>query len=124
MRLVRSISQMKQISARWAVAGEGIVLVPTMGALHEGHRQLVRAARKSEARVVVSIFVNPLQFGPKEDFRRYPRNMKADARLLAREGVDVLFIPSARHLVPEVRHAGLRWIFIPGTMRGFSPRAF
>ncbi|NUW43715.1 pantoate--beta-alanine ligase [Nonomuraea rhodomycinica] len=76
-------------------AGERVALVPTMGALHEGHRSLMREARTRAERVVVSIFVNPLQFGPGEDFSRYPRTFDADLEVCRAEGVDVVFAPSA-----------------------------
>jgi len=85
-----------------ARCGEGrIGLVPTMGYLHEGHLQLVRAARKQSDFVVVSIFVNPIQFGPKEDFRRYPRDFARDRRLLESAGVDVIFYPRVKEMYPE-----------------------
>jgi pantoate--beta-alanine ligase len=75
--------------------GRTIALVPTMGALHEGHLSLVRAARSRAAFVVASVFVNPTQFGPNEDFDRYPRRIDADLEVLGDEGVDVVFAPSA-----------------------------
>ncbi|MER7504743.1 pantoate--beta-alanine ligase [Nonomuraea pusilla] len=79
--------------------GEGAVaLVPTMGALHEGHRSLIRLARERADHVVVSIFVNPLQFGPNEDFSRYPRTFDADLEVCRAEGVDVVFAPSAEDM--------------------------
>ncbi|GAA2664101.1 pantoate--beta-alanine ligase [Nonomuraea recticatena] len=71
-----------------------VALVPTMGALHEGHRSLIRMARAMGEQVVVSIFVNPLQFGPDEDYARYPRTLAADLEICAEEGVDVVFAPS------------------------------
>jgi len=76
-------------------AGRRIGCVPTMGFLHEGHLSLVRLARREADVVVVTLFVNPTQFGPKEDFNRYPRNLERDADLCRREGVDVLFHPGA-----------------------------
>lgn len=89
----------------WAAAhrreGVTIGLVPTMGALHAGHRALIKAARLSCDAVVVSLFVNPTQFGPKEDFSRYPRKLKADAALCNKEGVDVLFAPPVDEIYPE-----------------------
>jgi pantoate--beta-alanine ligase len=78
--------------------GGGIALVPTMGALHAGHLSLVDLARERAACVVMSLFVNPLQFGPTEDFARYPRDRAGDARLAAARGVDVLFAPEPAEL--------------------------
>src|SRR5206468_626659 len=77
-----------------------VALVPTMGALHEGHRTLVRAARERAATVVVSVFVNPTQFGPGEDFDRYPRTWEADLAALAEEGADVVFHPAVEAVYP------------------------
>src|ERR1051326_5349371 len=76
-------------------AGRTIGFVPTMGALHEGHLSLIRRARESCGRTIVSIFVNPLQFGPGEDYQRYPRDFDRDLALIEKEGVDAVFHPSA-----------------------------
>lgn len=96
--------------------GVTIGFVPTMGALHGGHRSLIRRARLSCDALVVSIFVNPRQFGPREDLARYPRRVRADARLCEREGVDVLFLPSRSAMYPPefdtsvaVRRLARRW---------------
>src|SRR4030067_785981 len=75
--------------------------VPTMGYLHEGHLSLIRLAKKKSDIVVVSIFVNPMQFGPKEDFKRYPRDLKRDTKLARKAGCDVLFIPSQKQIYPD-----------------------
>jgi pantoate--beta-alanine ligase len=80
--------------------GGAIGLVPTMGALHEGHASLIRAARQSCAQVAVSIFVNPTQFGPNEDYARYPRTFDADCALANSEGADVIFAPTVEELYP------------------------
>jgi pantoate--beta-alanine ligase len=83
--------------------GKGIALVPTMGALHEGHLALIDRAREHAATVVMSLFVNPLQFGPNEDFARYPRDRDGDARLAEARGVDIMFAPQPFELYPEAR---------------------
>ncbi|MFB4292464.1 pantoate--beta-alanine ligase [Nonomuraea sp. ATR24] len=89
--------------------GDGsVALVPTMGALHEGHRSLIRAARSRADHVVVSIFVNPLQFGPGEDFSRYPRTFEADLEVCRAEGVEVVFAPAAEDMYHPDRQVSLR----------------
>ena len=98
--LVEDSGALSALTARWRRGDCSVGLVPTMGALHEGHTALVRAARQECDRVVVSIFVNPLQFGPNEDLARYPRTMDADMELLAREDVDAVFVPAAAEFQP------------------------
>jgi pantoate--beta-alanine ligase len=85
----------------WRAAGERIAFVPTMGNLHAGHGSLVKAARERASRVVVSVFVNPLQFGPNEDFAAYPRTPEEDRRLLETLGVDALFTPEVEEIYPR-----------------------
>lgn len=87
--------------------GSALALVPTMGALHEGHRSLIRLARQRAAHVAVSIFVNPLQFGPNEDFSRYPRTFDADLEVCEAEGVDVVFAPSVEDMYLPDRQVGV-----------------
>ncbi len=87
------------------VAGERVGFVPTMGALHEGHLSLMRAARKECDRVVASIFVNPLQFAPHEDFGKYPRTFERDLELMGQEGVDAVFYPNEKEMYPEGRES-------------------
>lgn len=100
MRTIRTVPGMAAWSERLHREGVTIGFVPTMGALHDGHRSLIRAARLSCDAVTVSIFVNPLQFGPAEDFKRYPRPLAQDLRLCEREGADAVFVPGARALYP------------------------
>lgn len=92
---------MREASRRWRNSGRSIGLVPTMGALHAGHLSLVDLARRENDVVVVSLFVNPLQFGPNEDFRRYPRDPDRDAQLLAEAEVDALYRPSTEIMYPS-----------------------
>jgi pantoate--beta-alanine ligase len=100
MQTTRTIPETRAALARLRTAGRMVGFVPTMGALHAGHLSLVRAARSSCDIVVVSIFVNPTQFGPNEDFSQYPRTFDADRALLEAENVDLLFAPDAAEIYP------------------------
>ncbi len=88
-------------AARRALTGGDVAVVMTMGALHEGHAQLIRRARRRAAHVVVTIFLNPLQFGPREDLSRYPRTIDSDLQICAREGVDLVFAPTPDVVYPD-----------------------
>jgi pantoate--beta-alanine ligase len=101
MKLCRTAQALKAETAAWRKKGLRIGFVPTMGALHDGHLELVRRARAENDRVVASIFVNPIQFGPREDFSRYPRPFARDRRLLEAARADLLFSPEASELYPE-----------------------
>jgi len=100
MRIIKEIQQLKKILAKQRSQKKSIGFVPTMGALHEGHIQLIRRARRENDFVVVSIFVNPLQFGPREDFQRYPRNILRDCFICCNEDVDILFYPAYQKMYP------------------------
>jgi pantoate--beta-alanine ligase len=99
--LVRTIQDLRKRVALWRKAGESIALVPTMGALHEGHLSLITLAKAKADRVVVSIFVNPIQFGPREDFSTYPRDEAGDLKKLGDAGVNLVFAPEAAAMYPE-----------------------
>ena len=101
MRVIDTIAEMQQQANTWRREGLRIGFVPTMGYFHEGHLALMRHARKRSDRVVVSIFVNPTQFGPNEDFDRYPRDMERDLKLAAQIPVDVVFAPTVEEMYPE-----------------------
>src|SRR5476651_1158559 len=98
MKIVDSMAAMRRQSASWVRSGEVVGLVPTMGALHEGHLTLIRRARRECRRVIVSIYVNPTQFGPKEDLARYPRPRRHDLALCREAGVDLVFAPGNLYL--------------------------
>ena len=125
MRTIRTIPELRDVLRDRRDVG----LVPTMGAFHEGHLSLFRAARAESETVVVSLFVNPAQFADAADLERYPRNEQRDARLAEAEGVDVLFVPSVDELYPpgfqtwvevEELSRGLEGEFRPGHFRGVA----
>jgi len=102
MQILRTVAELRGWSRDLRVEGDNTVgLVPTMGALHAGHVSLIRAARTACTHVVVSLFVNPTQFGPNEDFARYPRVFEADCALAEAEGADALFAPAVEELYPN-----------------------
>ena len=95
MEVVRTIAELRQHTSRWRIAGQSIGLIPTMGALHNGHLSLIKLAQGKCDRVIATIFVNPRQFLPNEDFDEYPRNEESDIQKLIEMGVDLLFAPKA-----------------------------
>src|ERR1700743_164860 len=101
MEILRTVDELRQWSRAQRKAGEAIGLVPTMGALHEGHASLIRAAGRSCTRVAVTIFVNPTQLGPNEDFARYPRTFDSDCALAEREGAHAVFAPALSEVYPD-----------------------
>lgn len=98
---ITTVKSLRETIRRWRTGGETIALVPTMGALHIGHLALVKAAQMQANRVVVSIFVNPTQFGPNEDFDRYPRPREADLKLLRDVGADAAWLPGPEEMYPD-----------------------
>ncbi|MDP9160815.1 MAG: pantoate--beta-alanine ligase [Acidobacteriota bacterium] len=129
MKIVRSIEEMRAASRFSRCDGKSVGFVPTMGALHKGHLSLVRMARAQSDLTAVSIFVNPLQFGPQEDLDKYPRTFERDCELLQMEGVDILFAPSVEEMYPagavtyvvvEVTSDKLCGRSRPGHFRGVS----
>jgi pantoate--beta-alanine ligase len=101
VQTIRQLDALRDALASFRAAGESIALVPTMGALHAGHIALVETARRRAQRVVVSIFVNPIQFGPNEDLARYPRREMQDARMLTEAGADLLWMPAVEEMYPD-----------------------
>jgi pantoate--beta-alanine ligase len=99
--VVRSVPALRKITSRYRAKGETVALVPTMGALHDGHLSLVRAAHRRAKRVIVSIFVNPAQFAPTEDFKTYPRSFNADLGMLAALKVDLIWAPTVSVMYPD-----------------------
>ncbi len=127
--LVRTKAALVALVAEWRKKGLSVGFVPTMGALHSGHGELVRRAADENDRVVVSVFVNPLQFGPNEDFGRYPRALPADRRLVAAAGAAAVYAPSVKEMYPEgfrthVEVEGLSELYCgkyrPGHFRGVA----
>ena len=101
MRAIRTKAELRDALAEARAGGRSVGLVPTMGYLHDGHLSLLRAARAECDVVVMSLFVNPAQFGPGEDLDRYPRDEERDARLAAEAGVDLLYAPPVEEVYPD-----------------------
>lgn len=120
MQIVHSAAELQNLLGELREQGKTIAFVPTMGALHEGHMSLVDLAKRSADVVVVSIFVNPLQFGPKEDFDRYPRTLEADAKLLEEHNVEFLFAPSVNDIYPNGPEITQRAGVVGSTFEGAS----
>ncbi len=100
-QVIRSVDEMRSVAVQLRAQGEVVGLVPTMGCLHRGHLSLIESAREQAGKVVVSIFVNPIQFGPNEDYERYPHDFDHDLAVCEEAGVDCIFHPSADDLYPE-----------------------
>jgi pantoate--beta-alanine ligase len=111
MEALHTVREMHSFSRSARARSSRLGLVPTMGALHEGHLSLIRAAKAKSDVVATSIFVNPTQFGPNEDFTRYPRDLDRDLTLLEREGVDVVFVPSVEEMYPQ---QSVTWVTVEG----------
>jgi pantoate--beta-alanine ligase len=118
MRVVRKIAHMQRLSRRLAAAGKTIGLVPTMGYLHEGHLSLIRKVKRRADVVITSIFVNPTQFGPKDDLRRYPRDEKGDIRKIRSAGGEIVFIPSDEEMYPPDFQTWVRVDHLTNSLEG------
>ncbi|MFZ0007605.1 MAG: pantoate--beta-alanine ligase [Steroidobacteraceae bacterium] len=116
MESLTTISAVRERVRAWHKAGARIAFVPTMGNLHAGHVSLIEAARRHGQRFVASIFVNPMQFGPNEDFAHYPRTPREDERMLAAAGCDLMFMPDVNEIYPHGSERGAR-IEVPGLSR-------
>ena len=111
MKLCQTTADLQEEVALARAAGKSIGLIPTMGALHEGHGSLIAAARKENELVIVSVFVNPTQFGPGEDLEAYPRTLEADCILAGKMGADIVFAPAAKEMYPS---ADMTWVEVTG----------
>src|SRR3954454_12856876 len=116
MQTVTTIAEVRAQVSRWRSAGERVVFVPTMGNLHAGHVSLIEAARRHGKRFVASIFVNPMQFGPNEDFAHYPRTPTQDSKMLAEAGCNLMFMPDVAEIYPNGSQTATR-IDVPGLSR-------
>ena len=123
--VVKTVKELREAVSKWRSEGLRIGFVPTMGALHDGHLSLVREALKHSDRAVVSIFVNPTQFGPNEDFKKYPRQEEKDCHLLAEAGASLVFIPSVEEMYPEGNSTSIKVSGLTERLEGqFRPGHF
>lgn len=129
MQIIQSVNEMQSLAISMRSSGKLIALVPTMGSLHEGHLKLVDIAKDRGDKVIVSIFVNPTQFGPSEDYAKYPRVLEADVEKCRERGVDIVFSPSVEEMYPkgystyvneEVIGSGLCGVSRPNHFRGVT----
>ncbi len=120
MEVIHTVIELKAKVKAWKLKGDSIGLVPTMGYLHEGHMSLVREAVTQNDHVIVSIFVNPIQFGVNEDLDCYPRNMERDTQLCKDAGVDVIFFPSAEEMYPQGFSSYVDMSYVTETLCGAS----
>ncbi len=120
MQVIESIEKMQSTAISLRLEGHLIGFVPTMGCLHQGHLSLVDRAKNSSDKVIVSIFVNPTQFGPNEDFDRYPRLLKEDLKLCEEAGVDIVFCPSMNDMYPEGYSTYVDEVFVGKDLCGIS----
>lgn len=120
MLICRTVGEIREFVRKARALGKSIGFVPTMGYFHEGHLTLMREARKECDVVVVSLFVNPLQFGPKEDFAEYPRNFERDVSMARAEGVDAIFAPDEREMYPP---GFCTYVEVEGLTRGLCGRS-
>ena len=111
MKLIKTVAELRTEIALWKKEGKSIGLVPTMGALHEGHASLIKAAHAENDCVVVSVFINPTQFGPNEDLEAYPRTLEADCKLAEAMGASIIFAPSPQEMYPS---AAMTWVEVTG----------
>ncbi len=125
MQTIRSVAKMQKVSRQIAGKKDTIALVPTMGFLHEGHQALIRRAKKEADVVIVSIFVNPAQFAPNEDFTKYPRDEKGDLKKIKTAGGDIVFIPKAEEIYPKDFQTSVTVAELTKTLEGaFRPAHF
>ncbi len=125
MEVVSAIAEARRLVAQARSSGKSVGLVPTMGALHQGHRSLLLAARSRCGCVVVSIFVNPTQFGPNEDYAQYPRTLGADLAACHEDGADLVFHPPVEEMYPrpDVHRGGLTTVHVAGLTEGLCGRS-
>lgn len=120
MNISGSIKETRDLVKEWKKQGLSVALVPTMGYLHEGHRSLMERARKENDKVVVSVFVNPMQFGPNEDLEAYPRDLDRDARICEAAGVDLIFHPEVSEMYGSDFHSFVDMTLLPEQLCGKS----